>query len=116
MGSIPRLGKKKEVFFRFILNYFNIADQKGLFLGMQQPIEIPGLNNLYFLRAAYNAQRKSRGEKELDAFDFINIVRENMQIIGMDEAFLKRGVNEGFSGGEKKRNEIFQMQRSVSKH
>jgi Fe-S cluster assembly ATP-binding protein len=83
--------------------------QKGLFLGMQQPIEIPGLNNLYFLRAAYNAQRKSRGEKELDAFDFINIVRENMQIIGMDEAFLKRGVNEGFSGGEKKRNEILQM-------
>jgi Fe-S cluster assembly ATP-binding protein len=83
--------------------------QKGLFLGMQHPIEIPGLNNLYFLRAAYNAQRKAHGEKEVDSFDFINIVRTKMQIIGMDEAFLKRGVNEGFSGGEKKRNEILQM-------
>ena len=83
--------------------------QAGLFLGMQYPVEIPGLNNLYFMRAAYNAIRKANGEKELDAFDFMQLVRSKLQLIKMDEAFLKRGVNEGFSGGEKKRNEILQM-------
>jgi Fe-S cluster assembly ATP-binding protein len=72
-------------------------------------VEIPGVNNTYFLKAALNAIRKSRGEEELDAMDFLTLVREKMKVLEMDEGLLNRSVNEGFSGGEKKRNEIFQM-------
>lgn len=82
---------------------------KGLFLAMQYPVEIPGVNNAYFLRAALNAQRKARGEEEVDSMTFLKQVRENLSALGMDESLLKRAVNEGFSGGEKKRNEIAQM-------
>jgi len=81
----------------------------GLFLGFQYPVEIPGVNNVYLLKAALNAIRKHRGEKELDAFEFLALVKDKMKFMQMDEAFLARGVNEGFSGGEKKRNEILQM-------
>ncbi|HEX4377206.1 MAG TPA: Fe-S cluster assembly ATPase SufC [Steroidobacteraceae bacterium] len=81
----------------------------GLFLGFQYPVEIPGVNNAYLLRAAYNAARKSRGESEVDAFDFLQLVKAKVKLMQIDESFLSRGVNEGFSGGEKKRNEILQM-------
>jgi Fe-S cluster assembly ATP-binding protein len=83
--------------------------REGLFLGFQYPVEIPGVNNAYLLRAALNAARRHRGQSEIDAFDFLNLVKERMQLMRMDESFLSRGVNEGFSGGEKKRNEILQM-------
>ena len=83
--------------------------QRGLFLGFQYPVEIPGVNNVYLLKAALNAARKHRGLPEVDAFEFLTLVREKMKVMQMDEAFLSRGVNEGFSGGEKKRNEILQM-------
>ena len=83
--------------------------QAGLFLGFQYPVEIPGVNNVYLLKAALNAARKHRGLPEVDAFEFLTLVREKMKIMQMDESFLSRGVNEGFSGGEKKRNEILQM-------
>ena len=83
--------------------------REGVFLAFQYPVEIPGVNNVYLLKAALNAQRKHRGEPELDAFEFLALVREKMQLMQMDESFLNRGVNEGFSGGEKKRNEILQM-------
>jgi Fe-S cluster assembly ATP-binding protein len=81
----------------------------GLFLGFQYPVEIPGVNNAYLLKAALNAARKSRGLPELDAFEFLSLVRSKMTLMQIDESFLGRGVNEGFSGGEKKRNEILQM-------
>ena len=81
----------------------------GLFLGFQYPVEIPGVNNAYLLRAAVNAVRRERGEVELDAFDFLSVVRAKIKLMQIDESFLSRGVNEGFSGGEKKRNEILQM-------
>ena len=81
----------------------------GLFLGFQYPVEIPGVNNVYLLKAALNAVRKQQGKPEVDAFEFLALVREKMKLMQMDEAFLSRGVNEGFSGGEKKRNEILQM-------
>ena len=81
----------------------------GLFLGFQYPVEIPGVNNAYLLKAALNAARRERGQTEVDAFDFLALVREKMQLMRMDESFLSRGVNEGFSGGERKRNEILQM-------
>lgn len=81
----------------------------GLFLGFQYPVEIPGVNNVYLLKAAANAMRKVRGLPEVDAFEFLGLVREKMKLMRMDESFLSRGVNEGFSGGEKKRNEILQM-------
>ena len=81
----------------------------GLFLGFQYPVEIPGVGNMYFLRTALNAQRKARGEEELDAVDFLGLAREKMKLVEMDPAFMNRGVNEGFSGGEKKRNEVLQM-------
>ena len=81
----------------------------GLFLGFQYPVEIPGVNNVYLLKAAINAARKQRGLPEVDAFEFLGLVREKMKLMQMDESFLSRGVNEGFSGGEKKRNEILQM-------
>jgi len=83
--------------------------REGVFLAMQYPVEIPGVNNIYFLKAAYNAIRKHRGEEELDAMEFLQLVRQKMKVVELDESFLNRGVNEGFSGGEKKRNEIFQM-------
>jgi Fe-S cluster assembly ATP-binding protein len=81
----------------------------GLFLGFQYPVEIPGVNNVYLLKAALNAQRKTRGEPEVDAYDFLALIRQKMKFMQMSEAFLTRGVNEGFSGGEKKRNEVLQM-------
>jgi Fe-S cluster assembly ATP-binding protein len=81
----------------------------GVFLAFQYPVEIPGVNNAYLLKAALNAVRRQRGEPELDAFEFLSLVREKMKLMQMDESFLNRGVNEGFSGGEKKRNEILQM-------
>lgn len=83
--------------------------REGFFLGFQYPVEIPGVNNAYLLKAAMNAARRHRGLPEIDAFDFLGLVREKMKLMKMDEAFLSRGVNEGFSGGEKKRNEILQM-------
>jgi len=81
----------------------------GVFLAFQYPVEIPGVNNTYFLKAALNAVRKSRGEDELDAMDFLKLVREKVKLVELDEELINRHVNEGFSGGEKKRNEIFQM-------
>jgi Fe-S cluster assembly ATP-binding protein len=81
----------------------------GVFMAFQYPVEIPGVNNAYFLKAALNAVRAQRGQEELDAMEFMTLVRERMAILGIDEALLNRPVNEGFSGGEKKRNEIFQM-------
>ena len=81
----------------------------GVFLAFQYPVEIPGVNNTYFLRAALNAQRKARGEAELDSVQFLKLVREKVKEMGMTPELLNRAVNEGFSGGEKKRNEVFQM-------
>jgi Fe-S cluster assembly ATP-binding protein len=83
--------------------------REGVFLAFQYPVEIPGVNNVYLLKAGLNALRKHRGEPEVDAFEFLALVRETMKLMQMDESFLNRGVNEGFSGGEKKRNEILQM-------
>jgi len=83
--------------------------REGIFLAFQYPVEIPGVNNMYFLRAALNAVRKQRGEKELDAGQFLKIVREKLKLLEIGEDLLQRAVNVGFSGGEKKRNEIFQM-------
>jgi Fe-S cluster assembly ATP-binding protein len=81
----------------------------GVFLAFQYPVEIPGVNNAYLLKAALNAVRKQHGLPELDAFEFLALVRDKMKLMQMDESFLNRGLNEGFSGGEKKRNEILQM-------
>lgn len=83
--------------------------REGVFLAFQYPVEIPGVNNVYLLKAGLNAVRKHRGESEMDAFEFLTLVRGKMKLMQMDESFLNRGVNEGFSGGEKKRNEILQM-------
>jgi Fe-S cluster assembly ATP-binding protein len=83
--------------------------REGLFMAFQYPVEIPGVNNAYFLKGALNALRKHRGEEELDAMDFMTLVRERMKRLDIDESLMNRSVNEGFSGGEKKRNEIFQM-------
>lgn len=83
--------------------------REGIFLGFQYPVEIPGVNNAYLLKAAVNAKRRHQGLEEIDAFEFLKIARERMALLGMDASFLNRGVNEGFSGGEKKRNEILQM-------
>ncbi len=82
---------------------------EGIFLAFQYPVEIPGVTNTYFLKTALNAIRKYRGEDELDAYDFLKLVREKMKLVELDDSLLKRPVNEGFSGGEKKRNEIFHM-------
>ncbi len=81
----------------------------GVFLAFQYPVEIPGVGNLYFLRTAFNALRKRRGEEEMDAIDFLKLSKERMKLVEMDPSFMSRSVNEGFSGGEKKRNEVFQM-------
>ncbi len=83
--------------------------RSGIFLAFQYPLEIPGVSNLDFLRVAYNSKRKHDGQEELDAFDFNELVQERLDVVKMDSAFLSRSVNEGFSGGEKKRNEILQM-------
>jgi Fe-S cluster assembly ATP-binding protein len=83
--------------------------QEGVFMAFQYPVELPGVNNAYFLKAALNAVRKHRGEVELDAMEFMVLVRSRLKLLDMDESLLNRPVNEGFSGGEKKRNEIFQM-------
>jgi Fe-S cluster assembly ATP-binding protein len=83
--------------------------REGIFLAFQYPVEIPGVNNAYFLKAALNALRRHRGETELDAIEFMALVRAKMKLLDMDQALMSRPVNDGFSGGEKKRNEIFQM-------
>ncbi len=84
-------------------------ERKGLFLEFQYPVEIPGVSNVNLLKAALNEIRKFHDEEELDAIDFLNLIKDKMKLVDLDESFLKRSVNEGFSGGEKKRNEIFQM-------
>jgi len=81
----------------------------GLFLGFQYPVEIPGVNNVYLLKAALNAKRKAAGLPEVDAYEFLALIKQKMKLMHMSESFLSRGVNEGFSGGEKKRNEVLQM-------
>jgi len=81
----------------------------GVFLAFQYPVEIPGVGNMYFLRTALNAVRKERGQEELDAMDFLSLAKEKMKLVEMDPSFMNRSVNEGFSGGEKKRNEVLQM-------
>lgn len=86
-----------------------VRAREGIFLGFQYPVEIPGVNNTYLLKAALNAKRKHLGLPEVDAYEFMKLIRDKMKLMEMDPAFLKRGVNEGFSGGEKKRNEILQM-------
>jgi Fe-S cluster assembly ATP-binding protein len=102
-GSVTYLGR----------NLLEMAPEErarqGVFLAFQYPVEIPGVNNTYFLKEALNSQRRARGESELDAMDFMQIARDKVKLVNMDESLLKRSVNEGFSGGEKKRNEIFQM-------
>ena len=102
-GSVEYLGKDL-----FELEAEERA-REGLLLGFQYPVEIPGVKNIYLLKAAYNAQRIHRGEPEADTFQFLTLVREKLKMMQMDESFLHRGVNVGFSGGEKKRNEILQM-------
>ena len=102
-GSINYLGKK------IIDLSVEERANEGIFLGFQYPIEIPGLSNTAFLKAALNAKKKSQGDEEITAVDFLKELKHNAEVIGMDQAFLNRGVNEGFSGGEKKRNEILQM-------
>ena len=82
---------------------------EGIFLAFQYPVELPGVSNTYFLKSALNAQRKYRGEKEIDAMEFIDLIGDNIKLLNLKDSLLKRPVNEGFSGGEKKRNEIFQM-------
>ena len=83
--------------------------RKGIFLAFQYPVEMPGVSNIYFMKAAYNAKRKEQGLPEVDAMDFLSLVKNKMTLVEMDQDFLYRSVNEGFSGGEKKRNEILQM-------
>ena len=102
-GSINYIGKK------IIDLSVEERANEGIFLGFQYPIEIPGLSNTAFLKAALNAKKKSQGDEEITAVDFLKELKHNAEVIGMDQAFLNRGVNEGFSGGEKKRNEILQM-------
>jgi Fe-S cluster assembly ATP-binding protein len=101
-----------EVFFQG-RNLLELAPEdrarEGVFLGFQYPVEIPGVSNTYFLKAALNAIRKYRGEKELDAMEFLQLIKERAKSVKLDEALLRRPVNDGFSGGEKKRNEIFQL-------
>src|ERR1700756_2350309 len=83
--------------------------QAGIFLAFQYPVEIPGVSNAYFLRSAYNEIRKANGQEEVDPLEFLDLVQERLKLVDMDESMLSRSVNQGFSGGEKKRNEIFQM-------
>ena len=102
-GSVEYLGKN--------LLEMDVDERacKGIFLAFQYPVELPGVNNTYFLRSALNAQRKYRGEKEIDAMEFMDLISDRIKLLNLKDSLLKRPVNEGFSGGEKKRNEIFQM-------
>jgi len=86
-----------------------VRAQNGIFLAFQYPVEIPGVSNAYFLRSAYNEIRKAHGQEEVDPLEFLDLVEEKLKLVDMDESMLSRSVNQGFSGGEKKRNEIFQM-------
>ena len=86
-----------------------VRAQNGIFLAFQYPVEIPGVSNAYFLRSAYNEIRKANGQEEVDPLEFLDLVEEKLKLVDMDESMLSRSVNQGFSGGEKKRNEIFQM-------
>ena len=86
-----------------------VRAQNGIFLAFQYPVEIPGVSNAYFLRSAYNEIRKANGQEEADPLEFLDLVQERLKLVDMDESMLSRSVNQGFSGGEKKRNEIFQM-------
>ena len=86
-----------------------VRAQNGIFLAFQYPVEIPGVSNAYFLRSAYNEIRKAKGMEEIDPLEFLDMVEEKLKLVDMDKAMLSRSVNQGFSGGEKKRNEIFQM-------
>jgi Fe-S cluster assembly ATP-binding protein len=86
-----------------------VRAQNGIFLAFQYPVEIPGVSNAYFLRSAYNEIRKANGQEEVDPLEFLDLVEERLKLVDMDESMLSRSVNQGFSGGEKKRNEIFQM-------
>jgi Fe-S cluster assembly ATP-binding protein len=86
-----------------------VRAQNGIFLAFQYPVEIPGVSNAYFLRSAYNEIRKANGQEEVDPLEFLDLVEERLRLVDMDESMLSRSVNQGFSGGEKKRNEIFQM-------
>jgi len=86
-----------------------VRAQNGIFLAFQYPVEIPGVSNAYFLRSAYNEIRKANGQEEVDPLEFLDLVQERLKLVDMDESMLSRSVNQGFSGGEKKRNEIFQM-------
>ncbi|HEV7839483.1 MAG TPA: Fe-S cluster assembly ATPase SufC [Gemmatimonadaceae bacterium] len=86
-----------------------VRSQNGIFLAFQYPVEIPGVSNAYFLRSAYNEIRKAKGMEEVDPLEFLDLVEEKLKLVDMDESMLSRSVNQGFSGGEKKRNEIFQM-------
>ena len=103
MGSITYKGK----------DLLDLAPEeracRGLFLSFQYPVAIPGVNNMYFLKAAVNAIRKTRGEEEIDAMDFLSMIKDKLKQVALDESFIHRPVNDGFSGGEKKRNEILQM-------
>ena len=83
--------------------------REGMFLGFQYPVEIPGISTSYFLKAAVNEIRKHHGQPELNAVEFLKLIQEKMDLLGMDKSFKNRAINEGFSGGEKKRNEVFQM-------
>ena len=102
-GSIDYLGKD--------LLEMDVDERacEGIFLAFQYPVELPGVNNMYFLRSALNAQRKYRGEKEIDAMEFMDLISDRIKLLNLKDSLLKRPVNEGFSGGEKKRNEIFQI-------
>ena len=102
-GSITYLGKD------LLAMSTEQRAREGIFLGFQYPVEIPGVSNIYLLKAALNAIRKHRGEEELDAMDFLTLVKDRMKLVEMPEEFIYRAVNEGFSGGERKRNEILQM-------
>ena len=112
------VGKEKYIVTNGTVNFNgeNLLDMSpedracaGLFLSFQYPVAIPGVNNMYFLKAAVNAVRKSRGGEEIDAVDFLSMIREKLKMVALDESFIHRPVNDGFSGGEKKRNEILQM-------
>src|SRR3989475_439724 len=100
----------KQVFLKLPME-FAVEAQKltGVFMAFQYPVEIPGVSNAYFLKAALNAIRKYHGQDEIDAMDFVTLVQDKAKLLGLDETFMKRGLNEGFSGGEKKKNEVFQM-------
>ncbi len=102
-GSVTYLGKD------LLKLSPELRAREGIYLAFQYPVALPGVGNLYFLRAALNAQRRHRGESEIDAMDFLSLAREKMKVVHLDDALARRAVNDGFSGGEKKKNEIFHM-------